>query len=103
MSDNTEIKHLRTRTYDLISDACVSGTPDMRELETGFMQQIEGNWDLEGLGRQVASNQSARRLIDVRAHDLREWTEDKHRRVDDEPYGGGPGMVMKPEPFFAAR
>jgi len=35
-------------------------------------------------------------------HDLRDWAEDRHRRVDDEPYGGGPGMVMKPEPFFAA-
>lgn len=40
--------------------------------------------------------------LDLRAHDLREWATDKHRRVDDDPYGGGPGMVMKPEPFFAA-
>jgi tRNA (guanine37-N1)-methyltransferase len=38
----------------------------------------------------------------VKAHDLREWTTDRHRRVDDVPFGGGPGMVMKPEPFFAA-
>lgn len=43
-----------------------------------------------------------RGLIDINAHDLRDFTEDKHRQVDDEPYGGGPGMVMKPEPFFAA-
>lgn len=35
-------------------------------------------------------------------HDLRDFTVDKHRQVDDEPYGGGPGMVMKAEPFFAA-
>jgi len=40
--------------------------------------------------------------VEIVVHDLREWTEDRHRRVDDEPYGGGPGMVMKPEPFFAA-
>lgn len=41
-------------------------------------------------------------LLTVRAHDLRDWTTDRHRSVDDAPYGGGPGMVMKPEPFFAA-
>jgi tRNA (guanine37-N1)-methyltransferase len=41
-------------------------------------------------------------LLDVRVHDLREWSEDRHRVVDDTAYGGGPGMVMKPEPFFAA-
>jgi tRNA (guanine37-N1)-methyltransferase len=40
--------------------------------------------------------------LEVRAHDLREYTTDRHRQVDDAPYGGGPGMVMKPEPFFAA-
>lgn len=39
---------------------------------------------------------------DICVHDLRDWTTDRHRRVDDEPYGGGPGMVMKAEPFFAA-
>ena len=42
------------------------------------------------------------RLLDVRVHDLRLWAEERHRTVDDEAYGGGPGMVMKPEPFFAA-
>ena len=41
-------------------------------------------------------------LIDVRVHDLRTWTSDVHRTVDDSPYGGGPGMVMKPEPWGAA-
>src|SRR3990167_6249970 len=39
------------------------------------------------------------KLIEVRAHDLRAFTSDKHHRVDDTPYGGGPGMVMKVEPF----
>jgi tRNA (guanine37-N1)-methyltransferase len=38
-------------------------------------------------------------LLDVRTHDLRDVTTDKHRTVDDSPYGGGPGMVMKPEPW----
>lgn len=43
-----------------------------------------------------------RRLLDLRVHDLRAWTADVHRTVDDTPYGGGPGMVMKPEPWAAA-
>jgi tRNA (guanine37-N1)-methyltransferase len=41
-------------------------------------------------------------LIGVAVHDLREYATDRHRRVDDTPYGGGPGMVMKPEPLVAA-
>lgn len=41
-------------------------------------------------------------LIEVHVHDLRGWTTDRHRTVDDTPYGGGAGMVMKPEPFGAA-
>jgi tRNA (guanine37-N1)-methyltransferase len=43
-----------------------------------------------------------RGLLDVRLHDLRDWTHDRHRTVDDTPYGGGPGMVMKPEPWGEA-
>lgn len=41
-------------------------------------------------------------LIDLRIHNLRDWTTDKHHVVDDAPFGGGQGMVMKPEPIFAA-
>jgi len=41
-------------------------------------------------------------LLEVHVHDLREWTRDRHRTVDDTPYGGGAGMVMKPEPFGEA-
>jgi tRNA (guanine37-N1)-methyltransferase len=43
-----------------------------------------------------------RGLVEVHVHDLREYTRGPHRKVDDEPYGGGPGMVMTPEPFFRA-
>ena len=43
-----------------------------------------------------------RGLLDVRVHDLRAFTHDVHRTVDDTPYGGGPGMVMRPEPWGAA-
>lgn len=48
-------------------------------------------------GKAVASG-----LIEVHVHDLRAWTHDRHRTVDDTPYGGGAGMVMKPEPWGAA-
>jgi tRNA (guanine37-N1)-methyltransferase len=43
-----------------------------------------------------------RGLLEVRRHDLREWTHDRHRTVDDTPFGGGAGMVMRPEPWFEA-
>lgn len=44
----------------------------------------------------------AAELVDIKAHDLRGWTTDKHHSVDDRPFGGGDGMVFKPEPVFAA-
>src|SRR5438045_4231403 len=40
-------------------------------------------------------------LFEIKAHDLRQWTTDKHHVVDDRPFGGGDGMVLKPEPIFA--
>ncbi|HZD00397.1 MAG TPA: tRNA (guanosine(37)-N1)-methyltransferase TrmD [Actinomycetes bacterium] len=43
-----------------------------------------------------------RGLVQVRCHDLRRWTHDRHRTVDDAPFGGGVGMVMRPEPWFEA-
>src|ERR1041385_2087604 len=49
------------------------------------------------VGRAIASG-----MLDVRVHDLRDFTTDRHRVVDDVPYGGGPGMVLKPEPIFRA-
>jgi len=44
----------------------------------------------------------AKGLLDIRVHDLRSWTHDRHRTVDDAPYGGGAGMVMRPEPWGEA-
>jgi tRNA (guanine37-N1)-methyltransferase len=41
-------------------------------------------------------------LLDLKVHDLRNWTHDRHKTVDDRPFGGGPGMLMKPEPLFEA-
>ncbi len=41
-------------------------------------------------------------LLDIRIHNLRDWTHDRHKTVDDRPFGGGAGMVLKPEPLFDA-
>lgn len=41
-------------------------------------------------------------LLDLRLHQLRDWTHDRHKTVDDRPFGGGPGMLLKPEPIFEA-
>jgi tRNA (guanine37-N1)-methyltransferase len=50
----------------------------------------------------VVGRAISRGLLELHAHDLREHTHDRHRQVDDLPYGGGPGMVLKPEPLFEA-
>ena len=55
-----------------------------------------------GLAEGVVGRAIAAGIIDVRVHDLRSFTTDKHHVVDDTPFGGGPGMVLKPEPLFAA-
>ena len=57
---------------------------------------------LSPLGLSLAGKAQRTGLIDVHVHDLREWTHDRHRTVDDTPYGGGAGMVMKPEPWGEA-
>ncbi len=54
------------------------------------------------LAEGVIGRARARGLIEIRPWDLRDFTTDRHRSVDDEPFGGGPGMVMKPEPIFRA-
>jgi len=54
---------------------------------------------LAPLGLSLVGKAQASGLLDVRVHDLRGWTNDKHHTVDDTPYGGGAGMVMRPEPW----
>jgi tRNA (guanine37-N1)-methyltransferase len=54
------------------------------------------------LAEGVVGRAAARGVVDIKVRDLRDFTTDRHRTVDDVPYGGGPGMVMKPEPFAAA-
>ena len=65
------------------------------DIVTIFPKMVEGP-----LAEGIVSRAIAAGLLDVRVHDLRAFTTDRHRVVDDMPFGGGPGMVMKPEPFF---
>ncbi|MSO45651.1 MAG: tRNA (guanosine(37)-N1)-methyltransferase TrmD [Acidobacteria bacterium] len=67
------------------------------DIVTIFPRMVEA-----GLAEGVVSRGIERGLVDVRVHDLRDYTTDRHRSVDDVPYGGGPGMVMKPEPLARA-
>lgn len=55
-----------------------------------------------GLSEGIPARAAAKGIVDLNVHNLRDFTDDRHRTVDDTPYGGGPGMVMKPEPFFRA-
>src|SRR5437762_10130839 len=67
------------------------------DIVTIFPRMVEA-----GLTEGVVSRAVAAGVLDVRVHDLRDYTSDRHRSVDDMPYGGGPGMVMKPEPLAKA-
>ncbi|MBI5690354.1 MAG: tRNA (guanosine(37)-N1)-methyltransferase TrmD [Verrucomicrobia bacterium] len=64
---------------------------------TLFPRMLDGFLGESILGKGISSGALA-----VKVHDLREWTTDRHRTADDRPFGGGAGMVMKPEPVFAA-
>ena len=67
------------------------------DIVTIFPKMVQGPLAEGVVGRAITSG-----VLDVRVHDLREYTTDRHRVVDDMPFGGGPGMVLKPEPVFAA-
>ena len=67
------------------------------DIVTIFPRMIEA-----GLAEGVVARGRERGLLDIVVHDLRDFTTDRHRSVDDVPYGGGPGMVMKPEPLVRA-
>jgi tRNA (guanine37-N1)-methyltransferase len=67
------------------------------DVVTIFPRMVEGPL-AEGIVRRAAEAG----LVAIRVHDLRDFTDDRHRTVDDTPFGGGPGMVMKAEPFFRA-
>jgi len=67
------------------------------DIVTIFPSYFSGALDTGVIGKARAAG-----VLDIDLHDLRDHTTDRHRSVDDEPFGGGPGMVMKPEPWFAA-
>jgi tRNA (guanine37-N1)-methyltransferase len=67
------------------------------DIVTIFPAMVEAALAAGVVGRAIE-----KRLLEVAIHDLRDFTTDRHRSVDDVPYGGGPGMVMKPEPWFRA-
>jgi tRNA (guanine37-N1)-methyltransferase len=67
------------------------------DIVTIFPAMVQGPLQEGIVGRAIA-----RGLLDVGVHDLRAYTRDRHRVVDDVPFGGGPGMVLKPEPLFRA-
>ena len=54
------------------------------------------------LGKSLLGKAIEAGVLEVRVHDLRDWTDDPHRSVDDAPFGGGPGMVMRPDVWFRA-
>ena len=72
-------------------------TPFRVDVLTALPQLLEPALDASLLGRARAAG-----VVDVRVHDLRDYATDKHRSVDDVPFGGGPGMVLSPEPIFRA-
>jgi len=67
------------------------------DIVTIFPKMVEGP-----LAEGIVARAIAKGILDVRVHDLRAFTTDRHRVVDDMPFGGGPGMVLKPEPLFTA-
>ena len=54
------------------------------------------------LSESIMKRAQENRIVELHIHNLRDWTTDKHHVVDDSPFGGGQGMVMKPEPIFSA-
>ena len=54
------------------------------------------------LGESMLARATEAGILDLRVHDIRDWATSKHKNVDDRPFGGGPGMLLMPEPIFAA-
>ena len=67
------------------------------DLLTLFPEMVEGYFACSMLGRAQQAG-----LLEIRVHNIRDWATDKHKVTDDRPFGGGAGMVMKPEPVVAA-
>ncbi len=67
------------------------------DILTLFPEMFEGPF-----GSSIIARAAQRSIVTIRIHNLRDWTHDAHRTVDDMPFGGGPGMILKPAPIFEA-
>jgi len=67
------------------------------DIITLFPEMFQGAFDASIIKRAIEKG-----LVDIQLHNIRDWTTDRHKTTDDKPYGGGGGMIMKPEPIFAA-
>lgn len=67
------------------------------DILTLFPEMFVGPFDASIVRRAIDAG-----AAEIRTHDLRQWTHDRHRTADDTPFGGGPGMILKPEPIFEA-
>src|SRR6476660_9407650 len=67
------------------------------DILTPFPAMLQGPFDQSIVRRAIDAG-----IVAIHLHNLRTWTHDRHRTVDDAPFGGGPGMIMKPEPLFEA-
>ena len=67
------------------------------DILTIFPNMFRGPFDESIVRRAIEGG-----IVSIQVHDIRRWATDKHKKVDEYPYGGGPGMVLKPEPVFAA-
>lgn len=67
------------------------------DILTLFPEMFEGPFN-----ESIIKRAQKQKLVTIKAYDLRKWAKDKHGTVDDEPYGGGVGMILKPEPVFSA-
>ncbi|MDI6766432.1 MAG: tRNA (guanosine(37)-N1)-methyltransferase TrmD [Bacteroidota bacterium] len=65
------------------------------EIITGFPKLLRSP-----LNESIIRQAKKKKLVSIRVHDLRKYTHDKHKTIDDTPYGGGAGMILKPEPIF---
>jgi tRNA (guanine37-N1)-methyltransferase len=72
----------------------MKGTMDIHVV-TGFPDLM-----MSPLRESIIRQAKLKKLVRIRIHDLRKYTHDRHRTIDDTPYGGGAGMILKPEPFF---
>lgn len=78
--------------------AASNSGPALRiDILTLFPEMFAGPFDASIVGRAQGAG-----IVSISVHNLREWAHDRHRTVDDVPFGGGPGMILKPEPVFEA-